>query len=63
MPVCAGVFHVVALVTPAWKSERGFCVKAVRKPVGCLMPRPVWQSPPGARPAGQNIRTILVDSG
>ena len=53
MLFCAGFFRVTAR-----KSEQGFCVKAVRKPVGCFIPQPVWQSPSGTRPAGQNIRTI-----
>ena len=38
--------------------EQGFCVKAVRKPAGSVMPLSVWQSPPGVRPVGKNIRTV-----
>jgi len=52
-PSCAGFSRVTVR-----ESEQGFCVKAVWKPVGCALPQPVWQSPPGARPSGQNIRTI-----
>ena len=58
IPLCAGFFRVAALYVPVRKSEQGFCVKAVWKPASCFVPQPVWQSPPGARQAGQNIRTI-----
>ena len=50
---CAGFFRVTVR-----EREQGFCVKAVRKPVGCLLPQPVWQSLPDTRPSGHNIRTI-----
>jgi hypothetical protein len=52
-PLRAGFSRVTAR-----EREQGFCVKAVRKPVGCIVPQPVQESPPGARPAGQNIRTV-----
>jgi len=52
-PLCAGISRVTA-----WESEQGFCVKAVRKPAGGVLPGPVLESPPGARPAGQYIRTV-----
>ena len=39
--------------------EQGFCVKAVRKPVGCLLFRSVWKSLSGNRSSGQDIRTII----
>jgi len=35
-----------------WESEQGFCVKAVREPVGCITPLPVQESQPGIRPVG-----------
>ena len=40
------------------ESGQGFCVKAVRKPAGCVTPLPVQESPAGIRPPWQNIRTI-----
>jgi hypothetical protein len=53
-PSCAGFSRV-----KVWESEQGFCVKAVRKPAGCFLPQPVWESLSGVRPLGQNIRTII----
>ena len=52
-PSQAGFSRVTAL-----ESERGFCVKAVRKPDDCILPRPVWEPSQGGRPVGRNIRTI-----
>jgi len=50
---CARISSVTAL-----ESEHGFCVKAVRKPIGCLLPQSVLEFLPGKRMAGQYIRTI-----
>jgi len=41
-----------------WESEQGFCVKAVRKPVGCYKPQPVWKFMQNIRSAWQYIRTF-----
>ena len=40
------------------ESEQGFCVKAVRKPVGYTCFNRYWSFTSGIRSAGQNIRTI-----
>ena len=52
-PPCAGISRVTA-----WESEHGFCVKAVREPVGRVFPQPVLESLAGVRPTGQYIRTV-----
>ena len=53
-PLLAGFFRVTAR-----ESEQGFCVKASRKPVGCILAQPVLQSLPGDRSARLNIRIIV----
>jgi hypothetical protein len=61
---CAGFSRVeAALVATVRESEQGFCVKAVRKPIGCndepmfTQPQSVLESLLGIRLAGQNICT------